>query len=166
MSTPPRAPSPLHAHPLVAPHLLDRSAAELTTANHQPPPQWASPRETLAGIDAPARMQRQSRMTTLGRRSRPNRTAETPYRFAPPPGLAGEPAGLIWPRSGEARPDPAFFFFFPMLFMFSKWLLQIKWIRKSFRPQKIVIQILLWSMQCCLAPGTACSFFRVLNIFW
>jgi hypothetical protein len=36
-STPPRAPSPLHARPLVAPHLLDRSTAELTAADHQPP---------------------------------------------------------------------------------------------------------------------------------
>jgi hypothetical protein len=35
-STPPRAPSLLHARPLVAPHLLNSSAIDPTTADHQP----------------------------------------------------------------------------------------------------------------------------------
>jgi hypothetical protein len=39
--------------------------------------------------------------------------AEAPYRFGHHPGLAGEPTGPIWPRSGEARPDLARFSFFP-----------------------------------------------------
>jgi hypothetical protein len=38
--------------------------------------------------------------------------AEAPYHFDHRPGLAGEPTGPIWPRSGEARPNPAYFFFF------------------------------------------------------
>jgi hypothetical protein len=35
--TPPRAPPPLHARPLAAHHLLNRSAADPTAADHQPP---------------------------------------------------------------------------------------------------------------------------------
>jgi hypothetical protein len=65
-------------------------------------------------------------------------------------GLAGEPAGPIWPRSGEARPDPARpgqirppFLFFPKPFSVKYSLLQTKMLRKSFRPKKFVIQIFL-----------------------
>jgi hypothetical protein len=36
-STPPRAPSPLHACPLAAHHLLNRSVTDPTAAEHQPP---------------------------------------------------------------------------------------------------------------------------------
>jgi hypothetical protein len=36
-STPPRSPSPLHAHLRATPHLLDHSATELATADHWPP---------------------------------------------------------------------------------------------------------------------------------
>jgi hypothetical protein len=39
---------------------------------------------------------------------------------APLPELAGEPAGPICPRSGEARPDPASSIFFPpVIILFS-----------------------------------------------
>jgi hypothetical protein len=75
-------------------------------------------RETLAGAEPP-----RTHQPRRGRRpldvdriliERPRRRTAS----SPAPGWPASRLGWIWPRSGEARPDPACFFFFSVLYLF------------------------------------------------
>jgi hypothetical protein len=68
--------------------------------------------ETLAEAELLPHMQLTTGTTMICRRSPSNRMDGRPRTDSATDGLAGEPAGPLWPRSGEARPDPAPSLFF------------------------------------------------------
>jgi hypothetical protein len=82
--------------------------------------------------------------------------AEALYRFGHRPGLAGEPTGPIWPRSGEAWPDPACFFFFPcaisICYMNAAIKIDLKmlWTSENFDSKSTVIYTILSSHWHCM----------------
>jgi hypothetical protein len=75
--------------------------------------------KTLAEADLLACMQQVPGTMAISHRSPSNRTDRRPHTDSAAAGLAGEPAGPIWPRSGEARPDLAPFLFFPEYYLFN-----------------------------------------------
>jgi hypothetical protein len=104
-STPPRAPPPLHARLLVAHHLLNRSATDLTAADPQPPLGEQPLHETLAHRVALACMRRPVRKKDRAP-SDLNRTAV--YRFGA--ARSRQAAGLGRPGSApQPRPNSVFF---------------------------------------------------------
>jgi hypothetical protein len=84
------------------------------------------PHETLARVEPLPRLQTTPRTTALGRRSSSNRAARDPRTVSATPGWPASHLGRIWPRSGEARPDPAYFLFFSECSMISELVLWFK----------------------------------------
>jgi hypothetical protein len=109
---------PLHARSAPAPAVLDHAATDSHPRLISMTSVSDLPRETLAGAVLLPCMQQTTGTTAISRRSPSNRMDGRPRTDSATAELAGEPVGPIWPRSGEARPDPAPFHFFPVQYLF------------------------------------------------